>query len=88
MRANWEKTLRQGGFPKKIPDCDPLIVMFKAEFICNCGFSFQETFQDTEVIKAEDLQGFYVRCPRCGEEAYAHSFGPAEDNGRRHRDGS
>ena len=62
--------------------------MFKAEFICKCGFSFQETFQETEVIKAEDLEGFYVRCARCGEEAQAHSFGPVEDKGWRHRDWS
>jgi hypothetical protein len=76
------------GFPKKISNCGALIAMFKAEFICNCGFSFQETFQNMEVIKAEDIRGFYVRCPRCGEEAYAHSFEPAEDNGRPHRDES
>jgi hypothetical protein len=29
-----------------------------------------------------------VRCPRCGEEAYAHSFEPAGDNGWRRRDWS
>ena len=75
-------------FPKEFRITRPGIMMFKAEFICNCGFSFQETFQGTEVIKAEDLQGFYVRCPRCGEEAYAYSFGPAADKGRRYWDWS
>jgi hypothetical protein len=88
MRANWEKTLRKGDFQKEFRITRPGIMMFKAKFICNCGFSFQETFQEAEVIKAEDLQGFYARCPRCGEEAYAHSFEPAEDKGRRHRDWS
>ncbi len=62
--------------------------MFKAGFICTCGFSFEEIFQEREVIKAEDVQGFYVRCPRCGEEAQAHSFGMGEAKGRRHRDWS
>ena len=69
MRANREKTLRQGDFPRKFRIPCPVIRMFKAECICNCGFSFQERFQETEAIKAEDLQGFYVGCPRCGEEA-------------------
>jgi hypothetical protein len=53
--------------------------MFKAEFICKCGFSFQETFQEMEVIKAEDLEGLFVGCPQCVEEAQAHSFRPLED---------
>jgi phage terminase large subunit GpA-like protein len=42
--------------------------MFEAEFVCACGFTFTELFQETEVSLAADLENFYVRCPRCGEE--------------------
>ncbi len=88
MRANGEKTFRKLDFQKEFRITRLVIRMFKAEFLCNCGCSFEETFQETEVIKAEDLQGFYARCPRCGEEAHAYSFEPAEDKGRRRRDWS
>ena len=69
MRANREETLREEDFPRKFRILCPVIRMFNTECICNCGFSFQERFQETEAIKAGDPQGFYVGCPRCGEEA-------------------
>jgi len=62
--------------------------MFKAEFICECGFCFEETFQQTEAIKLEDLERLYIRCPRCGEEARVHSFKPSGEKGRRQLDWS
>jgi phage terminase large subunit GpA-like protein len=48
--------------------------MFEAEFVCTCGFTFKERFLETEVFLAADLENFYVRCPRCGEEASPRSF--------------
>ncbi len=62
--------------------------MIQAEFICVCGFVFQESLHETEVSKAEDFEKFYVRCPRCGEEATLRSLGMAEGKGRRTRDDS
>ena len=43
--------------------------MYDAEFICVCGFRFKEHFLETEVSQVQDLENFYIRCPRCGEEA-------------------
>jgi len=43
--------------------------MFDAEFVCSCEFTFKEHFLETEVSQVQDLEKFYIRCPRCGEEA-------------------
>lgn len=48
--------------------------MIKAEFTCDCGFIFEETLRENEVSKTEDFERFYVRCPRCGEEAFLRSW--------------
>jgi phage terminase large subunit GpA-like protein len=61
--------------------------MIKAEFSCRCGFIFDDTLHESEVSKTEDFERFYVRCPRCGEEASLRSwdrFPEGED--RRGRD--
>jgi hypothetical protein len=53
--------------------------MIRAEFICICGFVFAENLQENEIGKKEDFERFYVRCPRCGEEASLRSWErPAE----------
>jgi phage terminase large subunit GpA-like protein len=57
--------------------------MVKAEFLCNCGFTFEETFHESEVSKTEDFDRFYVRCPRCGEEASLGSWGRIAEKGDR-----
>ncbi len=62
--------------------------MFEAEFVCACGFKFKERFLDTEVSRESDLEDFYVRCPRCGEEATARSLQRAADDHPRRRDWS
>ncbi len=62
--------------------------MIRAEFICPRGFVLQEYLHETEVSKAEDFEKFYVRCPRCGDEATLHSLGMAGGKGRRTRDDS
>jgi hypothetical protein len=62
--------------------------MFEAEFICACGFKFKEPFLVTEVSQVEDLENFYVRCPRCGEEASARSLQLAPEKQSRRRDWS
>ena len=62
--------------------------MIKAEFACTCGFTFQENLLETEVSKEEDFERFYVRCPRCGEEAALKSLGQSGEKipGRRRDD--
>jgi hypothetical protein len=62
-----------------------LVVMFEAEFVCTCGFMFKERFLETEVSQLADLENFYVRCPRCGEEASPRSseFSPERSSRRR-----
>ncbi len=62
--------------------------MFEAEFVCACGFTFTELFQETEVSLAADLENFYVRCPRCGEEASPRSLQLAPEKQPRRRDWS
>jgi len=62
--------------------------MFEAEFVCTCGFTFKERFQETEVPLAADLENFYVRCPRCGEEASPRSLQLATEKQPRRRDWS
>ncbi len=59
--------------------------MFDAEFVCACGFTFKERFLETEVSQVEDLEDFYARCPRCGEEASPRSLrlAPEKQSGRR-----
>jgi hypothetical protein len=49
--------------------------MVKAEFVCNCGFVFEENLHENEVSQTEDFDRFYVRCPRCGEQASLRSWG-------------
>jgi phage terminase large subunit GpA-like protein len=48
--------------------------MIRADFVCLCGFVFTENLQENEASKEEDLERFYVRCPRCGEEASLQSW--------------
>ncbi len=60
--------------------------MFEAEFVCTCGFTFKEHFLETEVSVAADLENFYVRCPRCGEEALPRSLHLAPEKQSRRRD--
>ena len=62
--------------------------MFEAEFVCTCGYTFKETFLETEVSQAADLENFYVRCPRCGEEASPRSLRLALGKEPRRRDDS
>jgi len=62
--------------------------MLEAEFICNCGFSFKESFLESEVSQASDLEDFYARCPRCGEEARPRDLRPALGGQPRRRDDS
>ena len=62
--------------------------MFEAEFVCTCGFTFKEPFLETEVSVAADLENFYVRCPRCGEEASPRSLQLAPEKQPRRRDWS
>jgi hypothetical protein len=62
--------------------------MFEAEFVCPCGFRFKERFLETEIMLAVDLDSFYVRCPRCGEEASPRSLPPAAQKQFRRRDWS
>jgi len=59
--------------------------MIKAEFICPCGFRFVEFLHENEVSRTEDFERFYVRCPRCGEEASLRSWerGPEESSPRK-----
>jgi hypothetical protein len=58
--------------------------MVKAEFLCHCGFIFEETFHESEVSTTEDFERFYVRCPRCGEEASLRSWGKVPGKGGRY----
>ena len=37
--------------------------MIKAEFICPCGFRFEDSLHESEVSRTEDFERFYVRCP-------------------------
>ena len=62
--------------------------MFDAEFVCPCGFTFKEHFLETEVSQIEDLENFYIRCPRCGEEASPRSLQLAPERQSRRRDWS
>jgi hypothetical protein len=62
--------------------------MYEAEFVCPCGFTFKELFLETEVSQASDLENFYVRCPRCGEEAFPRSLQLAPESRARRRDWS
>jgi hypothetical protein len=62
--------------------------MFDAEFVCACGFTFKDHFLETEVSRVEDLENFYVRCPRCGEEASPRSLRLAPEKQSRRRDWS
>ena len=62
--------------------------MFEAEFVCTCGFKFKERFLETEVTQESDLKNFYVRCPRCGEEASSRSLQLVVDEDSRRRDWS
>ena len=62
--------------------------MFDAEFVCACGFTFKEHFLDTEVSQVQDLEKFYIRCPRCGEEASPRSLQLAPEKQSRRRDWS
>lgn len=62
--------------------------MREAEFVCTCGFTFKELFLETEVSGAADLENFYVRCPRCGEEASPRSLQLAPEGQSRRRDWS
>jgi len=62
--------------------------VWEAEFVCSCGFTFRELFLETEVSVAADLENFYVRCPRCGEEALPRSLQIASENQPRRRDWS
>ena len=62
--------------------------MFEAEFVCPCGFKFKERFLATEVSQESDLEDFYVRCPRCGEEAFPASLKLAADKQPPRRDWS
>jgi len=62
--------------------------MVEAEFVCPCGFQFRERFLDSEVSLESDLESFYVRCPRCGEEAHPRSLQWAVDQQPRRRDES
>jgi hypothetical protein len=62
--------------------------MFEAEFGCACGFAFKERFLETEVSQVADLENFYIRCPRCGEEASARSLQLAPEKQSRRRDWS
>ncbi len=62
--------------------------MFDAEFVCACGFTFKEHFLETEVSQVEDLEKFYIRCPRCGEEASPRSLQLAPEKQSRRRDWS
>jgi hypothetical protein len=62
--------------------------MFAAEFVCACGFTFKEHFLETEVSQVEDLEKFYIRCPRCGEEASPRSLQLAPEKQSRRRDWS
>jgi phage terminase large subunit GpA-like protein len=62
--------------------------MVEAEFVCPCGFKFKERFLETEITLAVDLENFYVRCPRCGEEATPRSLQPASEKQPRRRDWS
>jgi hypothetical protein len=62
--------------------------MFEAEFVCACGFKFKERFLDSEVSQESDLENFYVRCPRCGEEATPSSLKLAADEQPHRRDWS
>jgi hypothetical protein len=55
--------------------------MVQAEFLCYCGFIFEETFHESEVSTTEDFERFYVRCPRCGEEASLRSWGKVPGKG-------
>jgi len=57
--------------------------MLEAKFICSCGFSFQEPFQDNEAVTPDDPEVFYARCPRCGEEVRTKSLEPVGDRGWR-----
>jgi phage terminase large subunit GpA-like protein len=59
--------------------------MIKAEFICPCGFRFEEVLHENEVSRTEDFERFYVRCPRCGEEASLRSWerGPEKSSPRK-----
>ena len=60
--------------------------MFEAEYVCTCGFTFKEPFLETEVSAAADLENFYVRCPRCGEEASPRSLQLVPEGQARRRD--
>jgi hypothetical protein len=62
--------------------------MYDAEFICVCGFRFKEHFLETEVSQVQDLENFYIRCPRCGEEASPRSLQLAPEKQSRRRDWS
>ncbi len=62
--------------------------MFEAEFTCNCEFKFIEHFLETEITLAVDLDNFYVRCPRCGEQASPRSVHLAPEKLSRRRDWS
>jgi len=62
--------------------------MFEAEFVCTCGFTFKERFLEAEVSRAADLENFYVRCPRCGEEAFPRSLQLVPEKQSRRRDWS
>jgi hypothetical protein len=62
--------------------------MFEAEFVCTCGFRFKERVLETEVSQESDLEDFYVRCPRCGEEVSPRSLQLSADKQPRRRDWS
>ncbi|NWF55153.1 MAG: hypothetical protein HXY45_10210 [Syntrophaceae bacterium] len=62
--------------------------MFDAELVCTCGFTFEEPFREAEVSRFDDLENFYVRCPRCGEEASPRSLKLAREKSPRRRNGS
>jgi len=55
--------------------------MIKAEFTCDCGFTFEETLLENEGSKTEDFERFYVRCPRCGEEVILRRWERTGDRG-------
>ena len=61
------------------------ISMIKAEFICTCGFIFEESLHENEVSRTEDFERFYVRCPRCGEEASLRSWERVPENSPRRK---